>query len=193
MTVFISSTCYDLLDLRAELVSFLEPKGFIVKVSEDPFHIDVEPTVNSIETCLRNVEASDVVVCILDRRYGRQLPEKYGNVSATHYEIKHARGLRPPKPVYIFMRDKAWAALDELRANPSAPARWVQGDVEEKKRWFEFAEFLKGLPRGEDYSNWADVFQSSVQLKQLALKRLSEFQRRMAKVREGERFGWVTR
>src|SRR3990167_110055 len=35
-TVFISSTCYDLLDLRDELATHLEGNGFVAKVSEDP-------------------------------------------------------------------------------------------------------------------------------------------------------------
>ena len=68
VTVFLSSTVYDLVDLRAELADFLESKGFIVLASDDPYRIDVEPTVDTIKTCLRNVESANVVVCILDRK-----------------------------------------------------------------------------------------------------------------------------
>jgi len=34
--VFLSSTCYDLVDLRQELRAFLEKNGFSVALSEDP-------------------------------------------------------------------------------------------------------------------------------------------------------------
>lgn len=60
ITVFLSSTCYDLADLRYELRSYLETKGFEVRLSEDPnsaFYVD--PTSDSIESCLLNVQQSD--------------------------------------------------------------------------------------------------------------------------------------
>jgi hypothetical protein len=69
ITVFVSSTCYDLPDLRPELGRFLTENGFLVKLSEDPTSaFVVEPEDHSISSCLNNVEASDVVVCIIDRR-----------------------------------------------------------------------------------------------------------------------------
>lgn len=86
ITVFISSTCYDLMDVRAELADILSSKGFIPKISDDPFQFDISPTEDSIQSCIRNVDEADVVICILDKRYGPVLPpdNKY---SATHTEI----------------------------------------------------------------------------------------------------------
>jgi hypothetical protein len=174
LTVFISSTCYDLLDLRTELVDFLEPKGFIVKVSDDPYHIDVEPTENSIETCLRNVDSSDVIICIVDGRYGPLLPPDK-QISATHAEIRHARELK--RPVYIFGRDKALSDYDQLRKNPDASALWVEKhELEQRKKWVAFVRELQDLYLAQEqgHSNWIDQFTTSVQLKKLVLKRLSE-------------------
>jgi len=178
VTVFLTSTCHDLLDLRAELADFLEGKGFIVKVSEDPNRFDVDPTEDSIETCLQNVRASDVLVCILDRRYGGVIKTApHEGLSATHAEIRCARECEPTIPAYTFLRDRARLEFDQLRKDPDAKTFWVEPDnVDKRVRWLELAKELMKLPDGEDYSNWFDLFKTSVDLKTLALKRLSEYQ-----------------
>lgn len=179
ITVFISSTCYDLIDLRAELADFLDSKGFITRASDNPYRFDVDPTEDSIRSCLRNVETADVVVCIVDGRYGPPLPPD-NKFSATHHEVKRAREIG--KPVYIFMRDKALADYDLLRRDSSLPTRWVESNNEDhRKKWLDFIEELKSLPAAQvaGHSNWVDPFQTSVQLKKLVLKRLGEHQRRL--------------
>ena len=176
--VFVSSTCYDLVDLRAELADFLESKGFIAKLSDDAYRIDVDPTVDTIQTCLRNVETADVVVCIIDLMYGPLLPPDLER-SATHVEVKHARELRTP--IYIFGRDTAMAEYDHLRSNPDAAKSRVEPcRPERRKKWVAFVQELRDLhtAQEEGHSNWFDTFQTSVQLKKLVLKRLGEYQRR---------------
>lgn len=67
VSVFLSSTCYELADLRFELADALRRDGFVGKMSDDPnsaFYVD--PLDDSIGSCLTNVEASNVVVCVID-------------------------------------------------------------------------------------------------------------------------------
>jgi len=178
ITVFISSTCHDLLDLRAELADFLESKGVVVKVSDDADRFEVEPTEDSVQTCLRNVEASDVVIVILDGRYGRPLPPEK-ELSATHVEVRHARSLE--RPIYIFGRDKALAEYDLLRRLPDAPTLRVEKhDDDNRKKWVAFVQELSAfaVAHASGHSNWVDPFQNSVQLKKLVLKRLGDYQRK---------------
>ena len=170
VTVFLSSTCYDLVDLRAELADFLESKGFIVRASDDAYRIELEPTEDTITTCLRNVETADVVVCILDQRYGPPLPPEK-KFSATHAEILHARELK--KAVYIFARDKALYDFDQLRKVETAKTRWVEPDNDDRRKsWLAFAKELEALipAQSQGHSNWIDPFRDSVQLKKLVLR-----------------------
>ncbi len=68
MKVFISSTFYDLIDVRAELATELTKMGISPVLSDDKLSdFRVESSVNSIETCLVNVDACDAVILILDR------------------------------------------------------------------------------------------------------------------------------
>lgn len=174
--VFISSTCYDLLDLRAELRRFLTENGFLVRLSDDPMSsFSVAPTSDSIESCLANVEAADLVVCVIDRRYGGVLKDgPHKGKSATHAEIDHARQLSPPKPVFFFMRDRAASDFAFIRDNDvQGKTRWVEPENDNQRQlWFRFVQSVSQLPKHENWSNWYDSFKDVVELKSLVLKRL---------------------
>jgi hypothetical protein len=177
LDVFITSTCYDLIDLRAELGHFLRERGFLVRLSEDPMsEFAVEPTVDSIESCLANVAASDVVVCVIDRRYGGVLKHgKYAGKSATYAEVAHALAIKPPKPLLFFVRDRAANDYGVMRDNGlDAQTRWVVEEGEQKQRWFDFFKWVSEIPEHASRSNWYDSFRDVVELKALAWKRLSD-------------------
>jgi len=180
VSVFISSTCYDLVDLRAEIGQLLARSGFVTRLSEDAnsaFYVDA--TDDSITSCLNNVEAADVVVCIIDRRYGGVLKSgPLAGLSATHAEVRHARMIAPPKRVFFFIRRSAYQEYEHMRANGwQLKTRWVEPDLgpapnPNRERWFNFVQEIAGLPRHENWSNWCDHFTSSVDLGPLVEKRL---------------------
>jgi hypothetical protein len=92
MKVFISSTVFDLIDVRAELEALIRDMGLSPVMSDSSTSdFSVKPDANSIETCLVNVRASDIMLVILSNRYGPSL-EKAGfpALSATHLEYKEA-------------------------------------------------------------------------------------------------------
>ena len=190
LNVFISSTCYDLADVRFELKSFLEREGFVVRLSEDPtsaFYVD--PSADSIGSCLANVEASDVVVCIIDRRYGPSLGDGHNDQSATEAEVRHARA--KTKPVFFFVRDVAFAEYGQLRANEQFKPRWIeQGKPEMQAKYKAFLDYASRLPEHANRSNWCGQFRSVVELKPLVLKRIGDHfpQHRIGLALHPERF-----
>jgi len=173
--VFVASTCHDLVDLRAELKTDLEKDGFIVRLSDDwdsDFRVNTE--VNSIESCLENLRSSDVGLFILDRRYGPELLGKYGGKSATHAEFdlaakQVAEGGELKR--LCFIRKRTWDELELWRAHTDTfDPKWV-----EKKRYKEFFQFIqevRDLHNTEGRSNWVDQFETSVDLRLIARKRL---------------------
>lgn len=169
--VFISSTCYDLADLCAELASFLKERGLIVRVSEDPesaFYI--EPRGDSIVSCLKNVEESRAVIAIIDRRYGPTLRDgtAYAGMSATKTEIGYAQ--RIGKPVFFFIREAAHIEYDRLKRDEKFDAKWVEPTNRHLWRRFLMNQFL--LPQHANRSNWYDLFKNSTDLKGTVLCRL---------------------
>src|SRR5262245_34129829 len=108
MKVFVSSTCYDLIDLRAELLEDLRDLGvepYLSDLKESDFETPGDHVGNSIETCLVNLRACDVVVFVLSQRYGPFLKRGYGDLSATHVEYREARNHK--KRILFYIRDRA--------------------------------------------------------------------------------------
>ena len=175
--VFISSTCDDLIDIRAELAEHLETKGYLAKLSEDGERFAVDPKNDTIATCLRNLESADVVVNLIDRRYGWQMPDgESQGLSATHIEVRHAWSIG--KPVLFFMRERAWHDRAALLRDANSGSGWVEPiDQAARLKWLGFVDEIANSPKHVDRSNWITLFRSSVDLKKLATKRLSDLYR----------------
>jgi hypothetical protein len=100
--LFISSTCYDLIDLRYELYDAMLEWGLRPLLSDIATSNFEHFNIDSISTCLKNVDRSDAFVLILSQRYSVSLnkfiPGKnYGSLSATHVELCRALELRYQK------------------------------------------------------------------------------------------------
>ena len=113
--VFVSSTCYDLKQIRADMKEFIEGTyGFDAMLSEfDSFPID--PCVGTFENCLSNVDqCADVFVLIVGDRYGYVLE---GGKSITNLEYLHAKA--KGIPIYVFVSKQIYNTLPIWRANKS--------------------------------------------------------------------------
>jgi len=119
--VFISSTCRDLLDLRAVVSTDLAEHRFRVRVSEDVASgFAVDPGKDSMAICLKNVEDARAIVCIVDRKYGMPLNTgPYTGKSPFHAEIEHARS--KGKAVFYFIRNLAIQDFEAMKNNATAP------------------------------------------------------------------------
>lgn len=175
LSVFISSTCYDLGDLRYEVAEMLRSNSCVVSMSDDPesaFYVD--PLEDSIQSCLLNVEAADVVLCFIDRRYGGVLRTgQFSGKSATHAEVQHARSHR--KPIFFFVREAAFREYEQLRFKPTYKTVWVEPNkTAARQLWFKFMSEVAALPTHSGWSNWCDLFRFSTDLKPLVQKRLSD-------------------
>jgi len=160
MKVFVSSTCYDLVDVRAEVEAHLRDLGLTPVMSDRPSsEFKVVPDVNSIETCLVNVREADVFVCILNQRYGPSLGTAgFDDVSATHLEWLEAKRTR--RHIYMYVRDRTEAEAGLRRRNPGLRTNWV-GD----EKLFSLLEQHRSLTADASSSNWLWTFRDSLELK----------------------------
>lgn len=177
-SVFLSSTCYDLLDLRAEIDRQLTAAGMRV-VRSDAFDFQVEPDKNSIETCLCRVRDTDYFVCVLSQRYGPSLQKAgYGDVSATELEYRTARESK--KNILFFVRDRLRADHSLWKKSGSkddfAPAF---AQAEDALKLFRFIDAHEELAKESDVSNWVSTFATVVDLKATLESRLEVPMRRV--------------
>lgn len=166
MRVFLSSTVFDLIDVRCEVDALLRELGVSPVLSDhklSEFNLAIDA--NSIETCLLNVESSDAVIVVLDQRYGPLLGE-YGfdDVSATHLEYRHAQ--KHHKPIYFYVRDRLEADFHIHHKNKNKKEVTYSWVSSKDLGLFEFLGEHRKLRRGSHANNWFSLFTSSCDLKE---------------------------
>lgn len=182
--VFLSSTCYDLVDLRATLDAMLSKAGFTILASDmAETKFSALGNVDSVETCVENVRSSDALLLVFDRRYGPRIPGR-GDASATRAEYEGA--ITSGIPVITFARKeflndfRLYKRLIRDSKTPSQVARLLQHvSVSRYRSRYEFEllfEFFDSIRRvnSPGRNNWFDPFTDAVELSQLAAKRLKE-------------------
>ena len=114
-TVFVSSTCYDLKQIRNDLKHFVEDElGYAALLSEsDSFPVD--PTISIFENCVRNVdERADLFVLIIGGRYGFVTDS---GQSVTNIEYLHAR--QKNIPIYVYIDKSILSNIPLWKENPN--------------------------------------------------------------------------
>ena len=134
--VFISSTMYDLRELRVQIQKFAEGLGWRAVMSEwDSFPIDPDRT--AVENSRQNVrENADIFVMVVGARYGSI--DAGANKSVTNLEFVEAqvRGV----PTYVFVSRDVLAQMRAWEASPDAD----YSSVVDTPRVFEFIESFRG-------------------------------------------------
>jgi Domain of unknown function (DUF4062) len=184
--VFLSSTCYDLIDLRAELATFIKSLGFDPVLSENDFdsafELSGDPESTSISQCIYNVRKSDCLLLIISQRYGASLINTSHriDISATQLEyeefMKQNHESDTKKPIHVFVRNKLLNEYEIWRKNKNETIKypWVK---EADKKVFQFLDHVTSHPKPTDTSknNWYTPFRDSVDLKEKVQTVLKSF------------------
>lgn len=149
-TLFVSSTCYDLSQLRADIRDFAEGVGLEPILSElDSF--PVNPSQDTIQNCLDAVRnRADLFLLVVGNRYG-SITETGKSVTNLEYIEAASRGI----PRYVFVKSEVLAVLPIWKTNPTAD---FSASVDTPKL-FEFVSTLRD--KGEvwvfPFSNAQDI------------------------------------
>lgn len=146
-SVLVSSTCYDLAQVRQDLKSFFESMGMIPIMSEFS-SFPVNPNLDAIENCLAGVkEKADIFVLVVGGRYGSET-ENGKSVTNLEYLEAKVKGI----PRYVFVQKPILTALSIWQKNRSGD---FTGFVDSSKL-FEFVESLR-----DPKENWVFPFESA--------------------------------
>ena len=146
--VMISSTFYDLRQIRDDLRQFIEGVGYRPLLSEHA-SFPIDPDATTIENCRRRVEQdADILVLVIGGRYGSI--DATPNKSVTNLEYTSARHKRIP--IYVFIDPQVLALLPLWKRNPAAD---FSGQVD-SPRLFEFIEHVRTID-----SVWMTEFKSA--------------------------------
>jgi len=114
-TFFISSTIYDLRDLRSSLKFYLEEQGFKVLASEfNDFQKPLDR--HSYEACLDAIREADYFILLIGARVGGWYDET-SQISITQREYREAYQLHQAGKLKLlnFVRSEVWQAKEDRR------------------------------------------------------------------------------
>jgi len=113
--VFVSSTCYDLKQVRSDIKQFLQSLGVDPVLSEYG-SFPVSPELGTVDNCLKAVESrADIFVLIVGARYG-SATEQGRSVTNLELLAAKAKGI----PVYAFVMRPILNILSVWKSNPDA-------------------------------------------------------------------------
>ena len=116
LSIFVSSTCFDLKSLREHLRSEIASWGHEPILSEYP-SFPVSPDLSTVENCKKIVKArADVLVLIIGGRRGSLDPATSQSVVNSEYREARMKGL----DCIVFADKSVWDLLPLYRKNPGA-------------------------------------------------------------------------
>jgi hypothetical protein len=208
MKIFISSTAYDLLDFRAKIVDLLKKHKHEAIYHESPtFPAKVD--LHSHDQCILAVEECDMLICILDRRYGglysgellkgikpvtvtisgedergEKLKENaeipIDRLSVTWCEIQRAYHFN--KSVITFCRQRTMDEKETRRHNQYLKA--FRPAYAERNELFDLIDWITKQKR----NNWIVSFNTIVDFEEKLIRYVDEYDKRKLKTTINKRY-----
>lgn len=160
-SIFVSSTCYDLKQIRQNIRTFIEDDlGYEAILSEyDSFPVD--PDKDTVNNCLRVVEQrADIMVLIVGCRYGYVTERGEKSITNLEYLRARAKGI----PIFVFIEQKIINILPVWQNNKEADF----SNIVDSSKIFEFVDTL----RSKD-SNWVHEFNTGADIISCLKKQLA--------------------
>ncbi|WP_267402581.1 MULTISPECIES: DUF4062 domain-containing protein [unclassified Chryseobacterium] len=134
LNIFISSTCYDLSQLRANINDFIKDSGHNPILSEYN-NFPVSPDLTAVENCIKNVkENADMLVLIVGNRYG-SIIESGKSITNTEFLTAKQKGI----PIFCFIDKNILTTLNIWKDNKDADF----SKIVDNNKIFEFIEDIR--------------------------------------------------
>lgn len=159
LNIFVSSTCYDLSQIRKDLRDFITGLGHNPILSEqNDFPID--PQLDNWENCINAVkDFADIFVLIIGNKYG-SVGETGKSITNTEYLTAVQKGI----PIYTFSLKQMTTILPLWERNPDADF----SDVVDNKQIFKFLVDVR-----KKSGRWNFEFESAQDIMDTLRKQLS--------------------
>lgn len=111
--VFISSTCYDLNEVRRQLEKFIEEELGYEPIMSDTISFKVEKRRSAIDACLKLIPQCHFFVLVIGDRYGQKIDREDKSITNKEYEVAAKNGLL----IYPFVKKNVWDSLQIYNQN----------------------------------------------------------------------------
>ena len=159
VNIFISSTCYDLSQVRQDLREFISGLGYNPIMSEQ-YDFPIEPQLDTWESCINAVKKyADIFVLIIGNRYGA-VGETGKSITNTEYLTAVQKGI----PIYTFSLKQMTTLLPMWERNPNADYSHIVSNP-------KIFEFLADVRKKS--GRWNFEFENAQDIKETLRKQLS--------------------
>ncbi|MFA0055377.1 DUF4062 domain-containing protein [Vibrio echinoideorum] len=145
--IFVSSTYYDLKQVRSDLERFIDEQGYDAVLNEKG-HISYGSQEKLEEYCYKEIDQCDILVSIIGGRYGSQ--SHNSEYSVSNKELKKA--LKTGKQVYIFV--DAAVATEYRTYEVNKDIEGIKYAAVEDVKVYEFLEDVYDLPKNNTIHNF---------------------------------------
>lgn len=133
LNIFVSSTCYDLSQVRVDMSDFIENSGHNPILSEST-SFPINPSKSTLDNCIDAVkDHADILVLIVGNRYGSKIPTGK-SITNTEYLTAKSKGI----PIYVFIKSEMISVLPIWNKNKD-------GDFSEYVDSSDIFEFISEL------------------------------------------------
>ncbi|MBK7359192.1 MAG: DUF4062 domain-containing protein [Saprospiraceae bacterium] len=175
--IFISSTFYDLRQVRSDLDTFIENLGYDpVRNEEGDIPYGKDEALE--EYCYKEIKAVDILVSIVGGRFGSE--SKRNNSSISQLELKTA--LKENKQVYIFIEKNVLSEYETYLINKDNAAmkyRYV-----DDTRIYQFIEEVKNLNANNNIKGFESASDISKYLKEQFAGLFQRFLEEQTRIKE---------
>jgi hypothetical protein len=174
--LFLSSTFYDLRQIRTDLDLFVENLGYdIIRNEEGDIPYGKDEALE--EYCYKEIKGIDILISIIGGRYGTE--SKRGNNSISQLELKTA--LKENKQVYIFIKKNVLSEYETYMLNKD---REISYRFVDDKRIYNFIEEIKSLPNNNNIKGFETASDISKYLKEQFAGLFQRFLEEQTRIKE---------
>lgn len=150
--VMVSSTFYDLRQIRTDLANFITDDLCYIPLLSELSSFPVDPDANIVENCCRRVEQdADILILIIGGRYGSIDTNSSRSITNLEYLAARTKGI----PIYVFVEKAVIALLPIWERNKDADFSASIDDV----RLLEFIYQIRSVDRA-----WVHEFENAQQI-----------------------------
>ena len=170
--IFVSSTCYDLSEIRDSLYSFIESLNYI-PIFSDKNDVFYHPDLHTHESCLKEIENCQLFILIVGGRFGGHynLDTEKSIVNAEYSAAKHLK-----MPIFTFIKREVYEDHRQFTQNkihkPSLYKDFHYSAIEKQEHAVNIFNFID-IVRKNEINNAIFSFEYGREIKQILLKQFS--------------------
>lgn len=174
--IFLSSTFYDLRQVRTDIDIFIDTLGYeIIRNEEGEIPYGKEEALE--EYCYKEIKNIDILVSIIGGRFGSESTR--GHSSISQLELKTA--LKENKQVYIFIEKNVLSEYETYLINKEGQMKFRYAD---DIRIYQFMEEIKGLPNNNNIKGFETANEITRYLKEQLAGLFQRFLEEQTRIRE---------